>query len=478
MKHTRASILMVGLFIGSLIASQLLQNTTMIISTTNVTLLLPRSSEQVPTLNCSYPIVDTGQMDCFDENGIIYPSNASDYFGQDANFQGLEFNYTDNEDGTISDSTTGLMWQQDPGEKKTWDAAVSGATLFKLADYDDWRLPTIKELYSLINFDGETGLSAEESVPYIDTEFFVFEYGDESAGERFIDSQYWTSTEYVSTTMNGDTTVFGVNFADGRIKGYPKLMHGEEKVNYVLYVRGNEAYGINSYVDNGDGTILDDATGLVWDQNDSGMGLNWGSALQWVQQKNAQKYLGYDDWRLPNIKELQSIVDYTRSPDTSASAAIDPLFNITQLEDDNWPFFWSSTTHKDGFDQSVKACYIAFGEAQGFMEIPPGSGIYNLLDVHGTGAQRSDPKERDPNDYPNGHGPQGDVILIFNYVRLVRGQTISKIITSENDDSNQGSEDQTDGAKISSFPLLTLLGIGLGVVLFEVQTKKRDCKGN
>jgi len=43
------------------------------------------------------------------------------------------------------------------------------------------------------------------------------------------------------------------------------------------------------------------------------------------------------------------------------------------------------------------------------------------MDVHGAGAQRSDPKSGDPDDYPYGHGPQGDVIMIFNTVRLVRG---------------------------------------------------------
>ena len=44
-----------------------------------------------------------------------------------------------------------------------------------------------------------------------------------------------------------------------------------------------------------------------------------------------------------------------------------------------------------------------------------------LLDVHGAGAQRSDPKSGDAADYAGGHGPQGDVVRIDNYVRCVRG---------------------------------------------------------
>ena len=51
--------------------------------------------------------------------------------------------------------------------------------------------------------------------------------------------------------------MFGVNFADGRIKGYPTgSMPGRgEKRFHVMYVRGNTDYGRNDFVDNGDGTV-------------------------------------------------------------------------------------------------------------------------------------------------------------------------------------------------------------------------------
>ena len=45
----------------------------------------------------------------------------------------------------------------------------------------------------------------------------------------------------------------------------------------------------------------------------------------------------------------------------------------------------------------------------------------SFADVHGAGAQRCDPKVGDPARFPHGHGPQGDVIRIYNFVRLVRG---------------------------------------------------------
>jgi len=376
------------------------------------------------------PAVDSGQDRCFSaEAEIPCGDPGSAFFGQDGQYHGLQPKYVDNGDGTVTDQVTGLMWQQDPGDKLTFDEAKNGAASFDLAGYDDWRLPSIKEAYSLINFTGVTGQSADSSIPYIDP-VFAFEYGDESIGERFIDSQFATSTEYVSTTMGGDHTVFGVNFADGRIKGYGTVSpQGGDKTFFVLYVRGS-VYGGNEFEDNGDGTIADHSTGLTWMQTDDGVGRNWEEALDFCEGLDLA---GETDWRLPGVKELQMIVDYTRSPDTTNSAAIDPIFSATEIEDpegaSNYGYYWSNTTHLDGIDLGTYASYVAFGRAQGFMEQPPESGNYQLLDVHGAGAQRSDPKVGDPDDYPNGHGPQGDVIGIFNLVRCVRGGAVFQNIT-------------------------------------------------
>jgi len=55
------------------------------------------------------------------------------------------------------------------------------------------------------------------------------------------------------------------------------------------------------------------------------------------------------------------------------------------------------------------------------MTDPSDSSRAGWIDVHGAGAQRSDPKSGNPADFPKGHGPQGDAIRILNYVRLVRG---------------------------------------------------------
>ena len=288
-----------------------------------------------------YTIVGTGQNRCYDNFGEIAPPKPGQpFYGQDAQHPGPKPTYKDNGDETISDLNTGLIWVQARGPKLTWDAARAGAGECRTGGYSDWRMPTIKELYSLIDFRGGFHFRAADSTPYLDAKYFGFVYGDESRGERGIDCQDWSATEYVSMTMGHTPTVFGVNFADGRIKGYPKMFPGGRIVEkYVRYVRGNPAYGRNDFHDNGDGTITDRATGLVWAKADSGKGMTWESALAWVQQRNAKKYLGHNDWRLPNAKELQSIVDYTRSPATTRSPAISPLFQVTKLRDGEYPYF-------------------------------------------------------------------------------------------------------------------------------------------
>jgi len=368
----------------------------------------------------SYVVVDTGQSSCYDAtNQTDCPVMNSAFYGQDAHYTGLAHRYQNNGDGTTTDLNTGLMWQKTPNldQKLTYAEALAGANSFNLAGYDDWRLPSIKELYSLTHFNG----SSMQEIPYIDTNYFDFRFGS-GWRERTIDAQYWSRTEYIGTTFHGSATVFGVNFADGRIKGYPRDTGpgGSPMRQFVRYVRGNPQYGLNQFVDNGNNTITDNATGLMWQQNDSDLPMNWESALQYCETLSQA---GYEDWRLPNAKELQSIVDYSRAPDAlnpvQQGPAIDPIFNLTEVE----AWFWTGTTLLETpphIGLGSQAIYIAFGQAFGVYD----SG---LLNVHGAGAQRSDPKTGNPADWANGFGPQNDEIRINNYVRCVRAGDVTSI---------------------------------------------------
>ena len=151
-----------------------------------------------------------------------------------------------------------------------------------------------------------------------------------------------------------------------------------------------------SYVDNGDGTITDVHAGLMW-QKTPGEKVSYSTAISHAKSLNLARY---DDWWLPNAKELHSIVDYTRSPAPSNSAAIDPIFNTTAIRDEegekNYPNYWTSTIHASAQGSGSCAVYIAFGEALGYMRTP--GGAYEFMDVHGVGAQRSDPKTGDPDE--------------------------------------------------------------------------------
>lgn len=377
-------------------------------------------------------IPDTAQDQCYDNTGIIQcPKESKPFYGQDANYISHQPSYKDNGDGTITDLVTGLMWTKSVDETKlSLDEALQNANSIHVGGHSDWRVPTIKELYSLIDYRGYTGFIQDNAsrsavppnaIPYINTDYFDFRYGLQN--ERFMDAQWLSSTKYVSTTMHDMETLFGVNFADGRIKGYGYKKLGSDHIRkkfYVRYVRGSTSYGKNLFVNNGDGTLTDKSTGLVWTQVDSKKAMYWKDALSYAEHL---KLAGHDDWRLPNAKELQYIVDYTRSPDTTDSPAISPLFRLTSITNEagqkDYGYYWTSTTHLDGPQKYTQSAYVSFGRAIGKMK---GS----VMDVHGAGAQRSDPKE----GRPTFHGPQGDAIRSKNYVLCVRGG-VHKAFSSE-----------------------------------------------
>ncbi|MEI7491633.1 MAG: DUF1566 domain-containing protein [Bacteroidota bacterium] len=394
----------------------------------------------------TYPVVGTGQTISYDTAvAITMPISGQTFYGQNSNHPGNLRSYTNNGNGTVTDNLTGLMWQQTEDrngdgiinfyDKLKYYEAVDSAATCNTGGYHDWRLPTIKELYSIAMFFGaEPGPPPSNCIKYIDTTYFSVGFGDVNSlahgslgTERIIDGQIVSSTLYVSTTFGMLETVFGFNFIDGRIKGYPTTYIvpecGTAKHFYVLYVRGNTAYGANQFVNNGNGTITDNATGLMWMQNDNGTGVLWKDALSYAENFT---YAGYSDWRLPDTKELQSIVDYTRSPATSSSAAINPMFNCTQITNEggaaDYPWYWSNTTFSSQAQTiGASATYVCFGRAMGYF-----SGL-GWTDIHGAGCQRSDPKPssfagytHNGNGYYNPNAPQGDAVRIYNYVRLVR----------------------------------------------------------
>ncbi len=311
-------------------------------------------------------IVGTGQTEFFDKDGNIIeqPSEGNFYYGQDAHYGGIAFSYTDNGDGTVTDNNTGLMWQQIPYEGKvSFSGAAEYCEDLELGGYTDWRVPSAKELFSLTNFE------ARNKLPCIDTTYFKFpprqehpqgrppqgngpqrhshedmraqtgstqnhpqgpipqerpslDGNNNNSGRQMPppppaerdgvigkdQGQFWTCNLYkAGTTHGGAETAFGVNHVSGHIKGYPTANDNRGQGKRVRAVRGN-TYLINNFVDNGDGTISDLTTGLMWMKNDYGKKIMWKEALAYCENL---EFAGYDDWRLPNVKELQSIIDYS-----------------------------------------------------------------------------------------------------------------------------------------------------------------------
>ena len=362
--------------------------------------------------NGDYILVSTNQSSFYNNSEeISEPAEGEAFYGQDAQYQaGEPVSYEVNDDSTVTDLNTGLIWEQTPDpDGFMYQEAVEYCENLELGGYDDWRMPTLKDLFSISDFNS--------GWPYIDMEYF-----DLATGEITKDEQYWSTNEYVGVTVEGgNTAAFGVNHVTGHIKAYPagdemppppeNGLHSDPPNPFTKQVRAvrGESYGENEFVDNADGTITDNATGLMWTQMDSEEGIDWENALAYAENS---EYAGYSDWRLPNVKELQSIVDYSYAPGAEDAdkdrAAIDLLFSCTPITNeagvDDFGYYWTSTSAKfsDG-EPFYYAWYVAFGRAVN------GEG----LDFHGAGAVRFDTKVEGG---PAGEGGE----RYYNYVRLVR----------------------------------------------------------
>ena len=365
--------------------------------------------EEEPSADLTYPIVDTNLGLCYTNTEIIEcPVEGDAFYGQDAQYTGNTPSHTDNSDGTITDNVTGLMWTQEVSDySMAWSEASDYCTSLTTGDFDDWRLPTLKELWSIRDFS--------QGWPWVDTDYFYL-VGDGSEGAQ---QHSWSCNDYlVDTPESLDNISFIVNDWTGHIKA----MDGNR---FVRAVRGNTSYGTNDFVDNNDGTITDNATGLMWEQDDNGEGLNWEAALAYAE---ASTYAGYDDWRLPNIKELQSMADYS-----GIFPAIGSVFNASGLTNEagnaDYPYYWSGTTNpyinpKEGDDAGYYyAWYLAAGYAVGV----------NGEDLHGTGAVRFDTKY----EVEGVDGP--DAPRYYNYVRLVRD---GDVVETPEGDSTTVDEDR------------------------------------
>ncbi len=362
-------------------------------------------AQLVPTLAPSvYSVVDTNETVLYDENGNLLDTvqRGDPFFGQDANYINTQPRYDNSaNDGTVADLNTGLLWEQaHHAVRLTYYDAKRYCEALELGGQVGWRLPTIKELFSLADFTG----CQQKAQYYLDNAYFALSPPDAIDDDGQFTShtvqmmgQTWSSTIYAGDHWDKPNTeaAFFFNFLDGHIKQAPT--HNNEL--FYRCVNGDE-YGINDFVvNNNNGAVWDRNTGLLWQQEDDGICRDWKEALTYCENLSLA---GQTNWRLPNIKELQSIVDYTRE-----APAIDTDF-FTPLSHLGEAWYWSGTTHGDATNT---AAYVCIGKCDD----------KNGVDTHGAGAQRTDPKYGSPVDYPNFGGAQHDDVRINNYVRCVSG---------------------------------------------------------
>lgn len=99
------------------------------------------------------------------------------------------------------------------------------------------------------------------------------------------------------------------------------------------------------FMDNGDGTVIDRETDLVWQKDSAPERITWLEAQQYVQQLNEAGFAGHNDWRLPNNQELLSLM---LSRENNKRLFLDPIFGSQRC-------FWSADTRGHHV-----ACYIDY----------------------------------------------------------------------------------------------------------------------
>jgi hypothetical protein len=294
---------------------------------------------------------------------LIYAS------GDDGNIQaGVAWpaqRFTDNGDGTVTDSLTGLMWLKDGGcMKAKWKSAfntVAGLNNYQgqnncaayTGNYSDWRLPTVNELKSIINY------GVADSAQWLNSEGFV----------NMQSTYYWSATSYLGTATKAwmITLINGVEKIGSSNTGYllPVRIVNSDSLpktgQAVIYNPADQAYiqeklewPTPRYTDNGDGTVTDSLTELMWLKDGGCIKKRWNDSLNVIVDFNTspQRYAcsgysaNYNDWRMPNVKELESMINFEVSDSSGWLNSV----GFTNVKSSS---YWSSTTSQRSGAQAL-----------------------------------------------------------------------------------------------------------------------------
>lgn len=304
-------------------------------------------------VSAAFKLPGTGKTKCYQAESP-YAEIPCFGTGQDGAYNFNPMYFSDNGNGTVMDNNTGLMWQKCSAGQSTDDSCSGTATTFNwfqasgisdtnfnqssqnacgalnLGNYTDWRLPSKKELMSIVDY------GVVNPGPTIKESFFP----------NTCASDYWSST---SDAANSEGA-WGVNF----YSGLADYSYGKGSNHYVRCVRGGQETA--TMIDNGNGTVTDNKTGLIWQQGEAGS-MIFGSALSYCV---GLSLAGHSDWRLPNLKELESLADDSR---------YNPALNTSFFSNAVASAYWSSTTDSSFQDVTWNVDFnhgFASGNVSGF----------------------------------------------------------------------------------------------------------------
>jgi len=299
--------------------------------------------------------------------------------------------FTDPADGTVTDQLTGLVWLKDAGALSPANWATALAEAHSLASgaggltdgsrAGDWRLPNVNELASLVDLSA-SGPALPKGFPFT----------------RVSGGAYWTSTpvgagnegigfawclqlsdgasiddEVTNAMTTGLNAVWAVKGPGG---GTAPLLATGMDASYAPWDDGSTRTGIPftypRFRPNGDGTVTDTLTGLVWLHQANAINLPWAEALAAVNglasgQCGLTDGSAAGDWRMPTRNELQSLCDHNQANnadffDNEYDYASGPLYQPAVFSAFiPLCFYWTSSTYAPDPTQAWTVYSCDFG---------------------------------------------------------------------------------------------------------------------
>ena len=288
-------------------------------------------------------VAKTGQTNSF----------SSGYTSEDGDLQlgaaWPEPRFADHGDGTATDNLTGLMWTTNATIQATWNNALSTCNSMTVGGHNDWRLPSVLELESLIDFSQKYPMALLS-----DGHPFVGVVPNGSAN-----NDYWASTTYPGNSgyaylvsFYAGRTYYQSKGGSARVLACRGGVEIKETIDYPTAVAALPETGqTNSYYVGDDGEIQagtvepsprfqvygsyhfqDNLSGLQWLRTPASQAAyNWQTSLGYAESFSVL----YTDWRMPNIRELESLVVYGKTN----PAHLAPFQSVSNQ------VFWSSTTY-------------------------------------------------------------------------------------------------------------------------------------